>query len=88
MIVGHLVGEEGRASRPLVTAEYVMLAAMGVSLVGLALSWKWELLGAAVTLGATVIGAIINWRILMFPATLIPITGVLFLLSHWMSRRG
>jgi hypothetical protein len=59
---------------------------MVISLVGLAVAWKWELTGATMTLVAVVIGAVINWRVLAFPITLIPLTACLFLLSWWMNR--
>src|SRR5262245_53664778 len=71
-IVAHLVGEEGRSSRPLVMSDYISLTAMVVSLAGLGVAWKWERIGAAMTLGAVLIGAIVNWRSLV-PGALIPL---------------
>jgi hypothetical protein len=85
-IIAHIVGDAGRPSRPLVVYDYIGLAAMGLSLLGLASAWKWEPAGAALTIVAVVIGAVVNWRSLMFPATLIPITAVMFLSSWWLSR--
>ncbi|MDX2033136.1 MAG: hypothetical protein SF339_20840 [Blastocatellia bacterium] len=85
-IVAHLVGDEGRSSRPLVATDYVSLTTMGLSLVGLGMAWKWELRGAILTLVAVLIGAIANSRSLAFPITLIPLTAGLFLLSWWMGR--
>jgi len=85
-IVAHLVGDEGRSSRPLTTNDYIGLAAMVISLAGLGVAWKWELIGAATTLIAVLIGALANWRVLAFPGTLIPLAASLFLLCRWMSR--
>lgn len=87
-ILGHLLGGAGSPSRPLTTSDYLGITAMVVSLVGLAASWKWELAGSLVTLGAVLIGAVVNWRVLIFPGTLIPITALLFLLVWWMNRAG
>jgi hypothetical protein len=85
-IVGHLVGDQGEATRPLNTNDYIGLAAMAASLAGLALAWKWEFAGGAITLVAVLIGAAVNWRVLLFPGTLIPLAAVLFLACWWMSR--
>jgi hypothetical protein len=59
---------------------------MVVSLVGLAVALRWELTGAAMTLVAVLIGAVVNWKVLSFPANLIPIVAVLFLSCCWISR--
>ncbi|QQS46180.1 MAG: hypothetical protein IPM66_20045 [Acidobacteriota bacterium] len=87
-ILGHLLGDAGSPSRPLTTADYLGITALVVSLVGLAAAWKWELAGSLVTLGAVLIGALVNWRVLIFPGTLIPITALLFLLVWWKNRTG
>ena len=86
LLVAHLVGEAGRASRPLVSTDYILLALMTLSLVGLLLSWKWEFNGAVITLVAVLIGTVVNWRVLIFPGTLIPIAAVLFVASWWLAR--
>ena len=86
-IVANLVGEAERASRPLNINDYFMLTTMMLSLVGLGVAWKWELTGGLLTLGAVLLGALVNWRVLVFPGTLIPLTACLFLLSWWTSRR-
>ena len=62
------------------------LTTLVISLVGLAVAWKWELAGATMTLVAVVIGAVINWRVLVFPGTLIPLAACLFLICWWMNR--
>jgi hypothetical protein len=85
-LIAHLLGEEGRSSRPLAMSDYVGLTAMVVSLVGLMVALKWELTGGVMTLTAVLIGAVVNWRVLWFPGILIPIAAVLFLACWWMSR--
>jgi hypothetical protein len=87
-ILAHLVGDAGDPSRPLVVYDYVLLSALAASLGGLALAWKWEFLGGALTLAAVAIGAFINWRVLLFPGTLIPIAAALFIASWWTRRRS
>lgn len=88
LLIGHLLGDAGRASRPLTPTDYVILSAMVLSLIGLVVAWKWELTGGLITLGAVSVNALINWRVLIFPGTLIPIAAALFLLSWWLTRRG
>jgi hypothetical protein len=80
LLLAHVVGEEGGDSRPLVIGDYVVLTATVVSLVGLAVAWKWELVGGILTLAATLIAAFVNWRVLTFPCVLIAIAGLLFLI--------
>ena len=85
-LIAHLVGDEGGASRSLNPGDYIGLTTMLAWLVGLAVAWKWELAGGAIALVAVLICALVNWRVLIFPGTLIPITALLFLSSGWMRR--
>ena len=84
-LIAHLIGDQGRPSRPMVWNDYVILTTLVIALVGLLLSWKSELAGAAVTLIAIAICAALNWRVLV-PGALIPITAVLYMISWWISR--
>ena len=86
-LIAHLVGEGGRPSRPLVAQDCIILTAVVASLVGLAVAWKWERLGGALTLAAVSACALLNWRVLVFPGTLILITGVMFIACGWLSGR-
>src|SRR5215510_12868313 len=85
-IVAHLMGDEGRSSRPLTTSDHISLTTMVISLAGLGVAWKWELIGAAVTLIAVLIGAVVNLRALAFPLALIPVAAGLFLLCWGLSK--
>lgn len=80
-IVMHLVGEEGRPSRPLVLQDFLLMGGLGLSLLGLAIAWKRERAGSLLTLVCVAIGAVVNWRILAFPNALIPFTAILFLVA-------
>jgi hypothetical protein len=92
-IVAHLMGTAGEPSRQLTVKDYSIIASMLASLVGLGLACQWERLGATLTLIAVAIGAVLNWRILLFPSMLIPATAVLFLVHAQLrnareNRRG
>ena len=64
------------------------LTLMFAWLLGLALAWKWELAGAALTLTAILIQAFfINWRVVAGFGILPPITALLFLLCWWIGRQ-
>ena len=86
-LVAHLIGQQGQASRPLVWSDYAILATLVVSLLGLLLAWKWEFAGAAIALIAILACATMNWRVLIFPGSLIPVSSILFLIS-WLRRRA
>lgn len=85
-IVAHLVGNAGAASRPLVRHDYASFGLMVCSLLGLAIALRRERPGAILTLIAVMLGTLFNWRVLLFPGTLIPMTAVLFLFVS--SRRS
>lgn len=82
-LLAHLIGDQGRASRHLAWSDYAILVTLVVSLVGLLLAWKWEFAGAAIALIAILICAVVNWRVLVFPGALLPISSVLYLISWW-----
>ena len=86
-LVAHLIGDQDQASRPLAWGDYVILATLVVSLLSLLLAWKWEFAGAAIALVAILACAVLNWRILVFPGALIPVSALLYLLSWWTCRR-
>ena len=83
MIVGSF------SSRPLPMHDRMGLTLMFAWLLGLALAWRWELAGAALTLAAFLIEAFfINWRAVAGLGMLPPITALLFLLCWWMGRQS
>jgi len=85
-IIAHLFGEGARSSPPTATSDYIGLTAMGIALLGLAVAWRWELVGAIMALGGYVILGLVNWRAIGGPYLLWPITAVLFLSSWWLHR--
>ena len=83
MIVGSF------SSRPLPMHDRMGLTLMFAWLLGLALAWRWELAGAALTLAAFLIEAFfINWRVVAGFGMLPPITALLFLLCWWVGRQS
>jgi hypothetical protein len=86
-LAAHLLGDEGRPSRPLTAADYAIVTSILVALSGLAVAWRWELAGAVTTLLAIAVCAALNWKVLVFPGTLIPVTALLFLSAWWIGRR-
>lgn len=87
-LIAHLIGDQGRPSRPLNWNDYVILTSLIVSLAGLLLAWKWERWGGAIALLAFVICAFANWQILIFPGTLILVTALLYTVSSFMRRQS
>jgi sulfite exporter TauE/SafE len=87
MMVGHLIGNANHDSRPLTSLDYSILVSLSVSLLGLGIAWRYEVVGAIVALLGISVCAWINWRVLMFPGTLIPLAAVLFLVAALGVRR-
>ena len=83
-LIAHLIGDQGRPSRPMMWNDYVIITTLVIALVGLLLSWKSEFAGAVVTLIAIAVCAALNWKVLV-PGALIPITAVLYMISWWTS---
>ena len=79
----------GHPSGPLSMHDRMGLTLMFAWLLGLALAWRWELAGAALTLAAFLIEAFfINWRVVAGLGMLPPITALLFLICWWMGRQS
>jgi hypothetical protein len=85
-LIGHLVGDAGRANRPLGTSDYAGMLSMALAFLGLVVAWKRELIGALMTLVGTLILAAVNWRMLMSPLVLLPIDAAIFLSAWWLSH--
>jgi len=85
-LIASIFGTEARSSHPLTGADYLILVSIVSALLGLALAWKWELIGAAITLFAVALCAAVNFRVLYFPGTLIPFAALLYLLSWWLCK--
>ena len=70
---------------PLTGNAMLQLALTGLSLLGLALAWKWEAIGGSIALAAYVIVGIINpGAFIIFP---VPLSALLFLACWWIDKR-
>lgn len=87
IIVGHLTGDANQDARPLMTADYIILVSLSASLLGLLIAWRYEFAGAALTLVSISVCAFVNWRVMIFPGTLIPLAALLFLIAWWTSKQ-
>lgn len=83
-LIAHLFSAEGLGAR--VPADYLGLTASVAGLVGLALAWKWEVLGGLITLVAYVILGVVSWRAIGGPYILWPVTATMFMSSWWLHR--
>lgn len=85
-IVAHLVAGAGHLPVVGLNQDSLLFSMMLLWLVGLAVAWRWEFVGAAVTLTAVLIAALMNPRAVGGLNVLPPITALLFLFCWWMSR--
>jgi hypothetical protein len=85
-IVAHLLGNGGHSSRPLTTGDYCLISMMSLWLVGLAVAWWRELVGAAIALLALSIEAMINPHAITGLGSLPLVTALLFLISWGLSK--
>lgn len=92
--IGHIIGDE-----PVVEdyppIENLMPIIMLLSVAGLAVAWRWEAIGAAITLGFFVIHLVLYWAVRgrFFPLGVlaiflpIPLTALMFLWVWWKSQK-
>ena len=83
--IGETFFEEHHGS---ITGDAILgLSICGVSLLGLALAWRWEFAGAALALVAFFIIGFENPEVLVSPLLIVPATALLFLICWWMDRK-
>ncbi len=80
--------DEAFKPKPMSANSILQVLIIVISLVGLALAWKWELWGGILSLVAFAALAIVNPNVLDFPLLLIyPVTAILFIVI-WVIDRG
>ena len=93
VLLGHLVvPETNAADYPFV--ENLLPVILGISILGLAIAWRWEGTGGAISVGFFLLHLAVYWVIrgYFFPIRVlvvfspILITGVLFLVHWWRSK--
>lgn len=85
-IVAHLLAGPGHLPVIGLNQDSLLFSMMLLWLVGLGIAWRWELVGAAVTLATVLIAALMNPGAVGGPGVLPPITALLFLFCWCMSR--
>ena len=96
ILIGHIVSPDPYAVEDYPPVENLMPLSMLVSVLGLALAWRWEALGGVLNVAGfaanfflfwAVRGEVLPWGVtLTLSPVLVP--GVLFLLCWWRSKRG
>ena len=77
----------GETGEPMDGSSILQLSIAGTGLIGLALAWKWELVGGILASLAFIVLAIINPKVLLpSPLTIWPATAVLFIILWAKSR--
>ncbi len=94
ILIGNIVSPDPYAAESYPPVENLMPLSMLVSVVGLALAWRWEGLGGALNVAGFVANLILFWAIrgeflpgsvvLTLSPVLVP--GILFLICWWRSR--
>ena len=79
----------GETGDPLTNNAILQLSITGIGLIGLALAWKWELIGGSIALLSFVVLAIINPIVLEVPLMFAwPLTAILFIVLWAISRNS
>jgi hypothetical protein len=79
---------QNRSANPADFYDIAYLTLMVISIIGLAIAWKWELLGGIITLAAYTINVLINPRILViYFHFILPLLGILFITVWNLSRK-
>ena len=88
MALFFFVGEEVLRDQPRTTPLPIIPLVLGaLLLVGLGLAWKWELLGASISLASFIAISIVNPDVLTKPLWYIfAVVAILFLLCWWWNK--
>lgn len=81
-ILAHIYGDTEQATRSLTPNDYAQLATMLLWLLGLAVAWRWELVGSLAALTGALIGGLLNPNavaLIVVPA----IPALMFLFCWW-----
>ena len=68
--------------------DIAMLSLMWTSVIGLMLSWKWELIGACITLLSFIVQALVNSRVLQIHILYLPsLVAILFVMVWYKGKK-
>jgi hypothetical protein len=87
MFVGEAIESKKKGtSEPMTIYVVTQLALFGISLLGLALAWKWEMFGGVISLIAIIIVFIVNQEALVGPMFIFPANAILFIVVAYQSK--
>lgn len=87
MFIGEsLEGAKKASPEPTTTYTIIQLALFGIGLFGLALAWKWELIGGIISLLAFITIFIVNPAALLWPMFIFPGNAILFIYVAYRSK--
>jgi len=88
MFIGETMESAKRGtSSPMTTYTIIQLALFAIGLLGLALAWKWELLGGIISLLAFIILFIVNPAALLLPMFIFPANAIIFIAVAYRSKK-
>lgn len=87
MFIGETMESAKRAtSSPMTLYMFLQLALFAIGLLGLALAWKWELIGGIISLLAFITIFIVNPSALLWPMFIFPANAILFIAVAYRSK--
>ena len=87
MFIGETMESAKRGtSSPLTSNAILQLSLFGIGLLGLALAWKWELIGGIISLLAFITIFIVNPAALLLPMFIFPVNAILFIAVAYRSK--
>lgn len=88
MFIGETMESAKRANpEPMTLNTIIQLALFGIGLLGLALAWKWELIGGIISLLAFITIFIVNPAALLWPMFIFPGNAILFIAVGYRSKK-
>ena len=89
MFIGETIESNKRGTaEPLTMYTIVQLILFGIVLLGLALAWKWELLGGILSVLAIIGIFIVNPSAILWPMFIFPANAILFIAVAYMSKEA
>lgn len=89
MFIGETLESAQRVTyEPMTFNTILQLALFGIGLLGLALAWKWELIGGIISLIAFITIFIVNPDALLWPMLIFPGNAILFIFVAYRSKQS
>jgi len=89
MFIGETMESAKRANpEPITSYTIIQLTLFGIGLFGLALAWKWELIGGIISLLAFIAIFIVNPEAILLPMFIFPANAILFIGIAYQSKNS